>query len=90
VLYVVFVLQLDNKKMIVKSSGGKQCPYVVKQFDIILFAEMCHLHPCITQCMYLIHVGNEGSSSTSTFTLIITLPSCSHELIRNFMSKNVF
>jgi hypothetical protein len=31
-------------------------------------------HSCITQCRYLIHVGNEGSSSTSTFTLIIMLP----------------
>jgi hypothetical protein len=38
----------------------------------------------------LIHVGNEGSSSTSTFTIIITLPSCSHDLIRNSMSNDVF
>jgi hypothetical protein len=35
----------------------------------------------------LIHVGNEGSSSTSTFTLIITLPRHSHDLIRNFLSR---
>jgi hypothetical protein len=33
VLYVVFVLQLDNKKMIVKSSGGKQCSY---EFNYVL------------------------------------------------------
>jgi hypothetical protein len=46
-------------------------------------------HSCITQCRYLIHVGNEGSSSTSTFTIIITLPSCSHDLIRNSMSNDV-
>ena len=46
-------------------------------------------HSCITQCRYLIHVGNEGSSSTSTFTLIITLPRHSHDLIRNFLSKDV-
>jgi hypothetical protein len=44
-------------------------------------------HSCITQCRYLIHVGNEGSSSTSTFTLIITLPRHSHDLIRNFLSR---
>jgi hypothetical protein len=37
----------------------------------------------------LIHVGNEGSSSTSTFTIIIMLPSCSHDLIRNSMSNDV-
>jgi hypothetical protein len=35
----------------------------------------------------LIHVGNEGSSSTSTFTLIITLPRHNHDLIRNFLSR---
>jgi hypothetical protein len=29
------------------------------------------------------------SSSTSTFTLIITLPRCSHDLIGNFLSKDV-
>jgi hypothetical protein len=46
-------------------------------------------HSCITQCRYLIHVGNEGSSSTSTFTIIITMPSCSHDLIRNSMSNDV-
>ena len=42
-LYVVYVLHLCNKK-VVKSSGGKTMfLYVVKQFDIILLAEMCHL-----------------------------------------------
>jgi hypothetical protein len=46
-------------------------------------------HSCITQCRYFIHVGNEGSSSTSTFTIIITLPSCSYDLIRNSMSNDV-
>nr|ACG32724.1 hypothetical protein [Zea mays] len=30
-----------------------------------------------------------GSSSTSTFTLIIMLPRHSHDLIRNFLSKDV-
>jgi hypothetical protein len=30
-----------------------------------------------------------GSSSTSTFTLIITLLRRSHDLIRNFLSKDV-
>jgi hypothetical protein len=30
-----------------------------------------------------------GSSSTSTFTLIIMLPRHSHDLIRNFWSKDV-
>jgi hypothetical protein len=44
-------------------------------------------HSCITQCRYLIHVGNEGSSSMSTFSLIITLPRHSHDLIRNFLSR---
>ena len=47
-------------------------------------------HSCITQCRYLIHVGNEGSSSTPTFTLIITLPRHNHDLIRNFLSNDVF
>jgi hypothetical protein len=37
----------------------------------------------------LIYVGNEGSSSTSTFTLILTLPRRSHDLIRNLISKDV-
>jgi hypothetical protein len=37
----------------------------------------------------LIHVGNEGSSSTSTFTLTITLPRRNHDLIRNLLSKEV-
>jgi hypothetical protein len=37
----------------------------------------------------LIHVGNEESSNTSTFTLIITLLRRSHDLIRNFLSKDV-
>jgi hypothetical protein len=37
----------------------------------------------------LIHVGNEGSSSTSTYTLTITLPRRSHDLIRNLLSKEV-
>jgi hypothetical protein len=46
-------------------------------------------HSCITQCRYLIHVGNEGSSSTFTFTIIITMPSCSHDLIRNSMTNDV-
>jgi hypothetical protein len=38
----------------------------------------------------LIHVGNEGSSSTSTFTLIIALPRRSNDLIRNLLSKEVY
>ena len=46
-------------------------------------------HSCITQCRYLIYVGNEGSSSTSTFTLILRLPKHIHDLIRNLMSKDV-
>jgi hypothetical protein len=44
-------------------------------------------HSCIIQCRYLIHVGNEGSSSTSTFTPIITMPRHSHDLVRNFLSR---
>jgi hypothetical protein len=44
-------------------------------------------HSYIIQCRYLIHVGNEGSSSTSTFTLIITLPRHNHDLVRNFLSR---
>jgi hypothetical protein len=58
----------------------KQCSYVVKQFDIILLAEMCHLTLALL---------NEGSSSTSTFTLTITLPRRIHDLIRNLVSKEV-
>jgi hypothetical protein len=53
----------------------KQCSYMVKQFDIILLAEMCH--------------RNEGSSSTSNFTLTIALPRRIHDLIRNLLSKEV-
>ena len=41
-LYVVYVLHLRNKK-VVESSGGKTMFLLVKQFDIILFAEICHL-----------------------------------------------
>jgi hypothetical protein len=47
-------------------------------------------HSCITQCRYLIHVGNEGSSSTSTFTLIITLHTHSHDLIKGLLVKGCF
>jgi hypothetical protein len=87
---VVFVLHLHNKKKVVKSSGGKTMFWCGKTMFWYYFT--CwdvSYHSCITQCRYLIHVGNEGSSSTSTFTLIITFPSRSHDLIRDFLSKNI-
>ena len=46
-------------------------------------------HSCITQCWCLLLIKGSGSSSTSTFTLIIMLPRHSHDLIRNFLSKDV-
>jgi hypothetical protein len=59
--------------------------------NLILF----YLLRCVISLLHysmqvlLIHVGNEGSSSTSTFTLIIALPKLNHDLIRNLLSKEV-
>jgi hypothetical protein len=59
--------------------------YLVKTIYLLrCFISLLHY-----SMQYLIHVGNEGSSSTSTFTLIITLPRHSHDLIRNFLSEDV-
>ena len=58
-LYVVYVLHLRNKK-VVESSGGKQCSYVVKQFDIILLAEMCHLTLALLNAGTLYMLGMRG------------------------------
>jgi hypothetical protein len=70
-------LNCDSFKMLFNSICGLNISS--KQFACCNVSS----HSCITQRRYLIHVGNEKSSSTSTFTIIITLPSCSHDLIRN-------
>jgi hypothetical protein len=82
-IYKYFWLNCDSFKMLFNLICGLNISW--KQFACWDVSS----HSCITQCRYLIHVGNERSSSTPTFTIIITLPSCSHDLIRNSMPNDV-
>jgi hypothetical protein len=54
-----------------------------------LLAKMFHLTLALLNAGACYSSRGVGSSSTSTFTLIITLPRRSHDLIRNFLSKDV-
>jgi hypothetical protein len=54
-----------------------------------LLAEMFHLTLALLNAGVCYSSRGVGSSSTSTFILIIMLPRSSHDLIRNFLSKDV-
>jgi hypothetical protein len=76
-------LNCHSFKMLINSI----CGLISRQNNSL--AEMFHLTLALLNAGACCSFREVGSSSTSTFTLIITLLRRSHDLIRSFLSKDV-
>jgi hypothetical protein len=76
-------LNFRSFKMLINSI----CGLISRQNNSL--AEMFHLTLALLNAGACCSSREVGSSSTSTFTLIITLLRHSHDLIRSFLSKDV-